>query len=359
MKILLHVISPNKIGGTRTVWRDIKDSYLSQKYELIDFIQEDLCGMNPFKSIKFIYKYRKLINEQHADLIHITGLGYSAFLMCVAARLSNVKHILIGIHAYMTENTKLSGIKRFMFGHIIEPLSVNLSSGVFTVCQNALKNPTLSRCKRNKVLGVVYNKYPNIDCASFVRGKFREEIGVVNKNTLMVSVVGRVVEDKGHRYIIDAIKQMNIYDDFVFVIVGSGDYIKVYEHELEREIVNKKVVLLGNRSDVPQILYDTDIFLFASLHENHSKVLLEAANMECAIVATSVGGNVEIIEDERNGILIPSRNSEAIVNALIKLQNENLRETLKKNAVKDLSIKYSEKETIGELDKIYKNFDKE
>ena len=355
MKILLHVISPNKIGGTRTVWRDIKESYLNEKYDLVDFIQDELCGMNPIKSLMFINKYRKLINQHKADLIHITGLGYSAFLMCLAAKLSNVKSILIGIHAYTTESTKLSPLKRILFGHIIEPLTINLSSGVFTVCKNALNNPTLERCKKSKVLGVVYNKYPNIDCDNFAKGLFREEIGVVNKNTLVVSVVGRVVEDKGHRYIIDAIKHLKTLDNLVFVIVGGGEYLNAYESELEREIVDKRVVLLGNRSDVPQILYDTDIFLFASLHENHSKVLLEAANMKCAIIATSVGGNVEIIEDRKNGILIPPRDSGAILRAIDLLRDENLRLSLMQEAEK-LSVKFSESRTIGELDKIYKLF---
>lgn len=359
MKILLHVISPDKIGGTRTVWRDIKDSYLNQKYELIDFVQDELCGMNPIKSIRFINKYRKLINEQHADLIHITGLGYSAFLMTIAAKLSNVRNILMSIHAYTTESTSLSSMKRFLFGHIIEPLCLNLSSGYFTVCKSALSNDTIKRSKREKMLGVVYNKYPDVDCSKLTKGSFRNELGITDNNTLIVSIVGRVVKDKGHRYIIDAIKKYNSSNtNMVFVVVGSGNYLDVYKEELNREISKKEVILLGNRSDIPQILYDTDIFLFASLHENHSKVLLEAANMECAIVATSVGGNVEIIDDGRNGILIPPRDSDAIVSALDQLQSEGLRETLKMNAVEDLSSKFSEENTIGELDKIYTMFNK-
>lgn len=358
MKILLHVISPNKIGGTRTVWRDIKESYLNQKYELVDFVQEELCGMNPIKSLIFVDKYRRLINKENADLIHITGLGYSAFLMCLAARLSNVKHIVIGIHAFTTESTHLSFMKRFLFGNLIEPLTINLSSGVFTVCKYALNNITLKKCKKSKVLGVVYNKYPNIDCRKLVKGAFREEIGIVDEDTLVVSVVGRVVEDKGHRYIIDAIKKINAHNNLVFVIVGSGDYLKVYEKDLSEEIEKKRVLLLGNRNDVPRILYDTDIFLFASLHENHSKVLLEAANMQCAIISTSVGGNVEIIEDGKSGILIPPRDSGAILRAIDLLQDNNLRHSLMKDAVEGLSIKYSESQTIGELDRIYTKFNK-
>lgn len=352
MKILLHVISPNKIGGTRTVWKDIKDSYLSQKYELIDLIQEDLCGMNPFKSIKFINKYRRLINEQHADLIHITGLGYSAFLMAIAARLSNVKHVLMSIHSYTSEGYRMSSLKRWLFDVIVEPAALNLSTKVFTVCKSALMHPVLGRCNKEKVYGVVYNKYPNIDTRKFTKGLLRTELGI-SDDKIVVSVVGRVVEDKGHRYIIDAVKKLD-NNRFVFIIVGSGDYVEVYKTEID--LSSKNVFLLGNRNDVYQILYESDIFLFASLHENHSKALLEAANMNCAIVSTDVGGNPEIIEHGKSGILIPPRNSDAIVHAMTLLLDDKKRDALSRTAKADVAMKFSESKTIGELERLYNQF---
>lgn len=349
MKVLLHVISPNKIGGTRTVWRDIKDSYLNQKYELVDFIQDDLCGMNPIKSIKFINKYRKLINKQHADLIHITGLGYSAFLMAIAARFSNVKQIIMSIHSYTSEHTSLPTLKKILFDYIIEPTAINLSSKVFTVCKSALSHPILQRCRKDKIFGVVYNKYPNIDVSKLEKGVFRKELGLQD-NVTLVAVVGRVVEDKGHRYIIEAIKKHNI-KNIAFVIVGSGNYTEVYKKELNLQ--EKNVFLVGNRTDVNNILNDADIFLFASLHENHSKALLEAANMRCAIISTDVGGNPEIVDDKRNGLLIPARDSASIINALELFQDPKLREELALNAQNDIAEKFSDSNTIGELDRLY------
>lgn len=352
MKILLHVISPNKIGGTRTVWRDIKDSYLNQKYELVDFVQEDLCGMNPVRSIMFINKYRKLINKHSADLIHVTGLGYSSLLIAVAARLSNVKAIIMSIHSYTSEDNRMPSWKRWLFDYVIEPAALNLSTKVFTVCKSALKHPVLSRCNKEKIYGVIYNKFPNIDTGKLKECLLRTELGL-SSDKILVAVVGRVVEDKGHRYIIDAIKKLND-DRFAFIIVGSGDYVEVYKKELD--VNSRNVFLLGNRNDVDQILHESDIFLFASLHENHSKALLEAANMNCAIISTDVGGNPEIVDHGKSGILISPRDSDAIVYAMKLLLDVELRETLSRNARTDVATKFSESNTIGELERLYNQF---
>lgn len=77
----------------------------------------------------------------------------------------------------------------------------------------------------------------------------------------------------------------------------TGPYLGVYEQQCDKEILEGRVRLLGVRNDVYNILRDSDIFLFATLNENHSLALLEAVNMECAVLSTNVGGNPEIIED--------------------------------------------------------------
>ena len=105
-KILMHVIKAEKIGGTTTVISEIKNSYLKNKFNFIDIVQEDACGFNPIKAVQFVRKYKRLINEQHADAIYICGLLYSGFLMTLAAKLSNVKTIILSIHGSNSQKEK-------------------------------------------------------------------------------------------------------------------------------------------------------------------------------------------------------------------------------------------------------------
>lgn len=353
MKVLLHIIKSEKIGGTTTVISEIKNSYLKSKYDFVDLIQEEACGFNPIKALRFIYKYRSLINREHADIIYVCGLLYSGFLITLAARLANVKKIVVSIHGSEWDKQNQPFLRKLIFGWFIEPLTIYMATSVFTVCKKGLENTAIKRGGHGNIFGAIYNKIPYVDYDCYKYGVFRNEINCPD-DKILVGVVGRVVEDKGHRYIIDAIKELND-DRFVFVIVGDGDFLENYKLELRESIDAGRVHLLGIRNDVFQILKDCDIFLFATLHENHSKSLLEAVMMHCAVLCTDVGGNPEIIDSEETGIMIPSRNSEEIITGLKRLSNEGLRQKLISKALKVIPERFSESNTFGVLDTLFTN----
>lgn len=353
MKILLHNIKAEKIGGTTTVISEIKNSYLKSKHEFVDLVQDDACGFNPIKAIRFIDKYRTLINREHADIIYVCGLLYSGFLITLAAKLSNVKKIVVSIHGSEWDKHNQPLLRKLIFGWFIEPLTVYMATSVFTVCKKGLENTAIKRGGHGNIFGAIYNRIPDVDYENYNYGVFRNEIRCA-KDKILIAVVGRVVEDKGHRYIIDAIKELND-DRFVFVIVGDGDFLENYKLELREFIDARRVHLLGIRNDVFQILKDCDIFLFATLHENHSKSLLEAIMMHCAVLCTDVGGNPEIIDSEETGIMIPSRNSEEIITGLKRLSNEELRNKLISKALKVVPERFSESNTFGVLDSLFTN----
>lgn len=348
--ILLHVIQPDVKGGTKTVIDDIKKSYLAKKYDLKELAQNEVCGFNPFKAVRFINKYKTIIQNSGARAIYVCGLEYSSFLITIAARIAHNIKIILSIHGLDSQRPDQSIVRKVLFNYIIDPVTIRLSDAAFTVCNKALESKVIRRGDKNNVVGTIYNECPRIDYESITKGIINNEYGIPS-NKLIVSVVGRVTEGKGHRYIIDSIKQVN--DDFVFLIVGTGDYVDVYKKEMADDLRKGKVILSGVRSDVYNILADTDIFLFASLHENHSKALLEAACMKCAIICTDVGGNTEIISDNYSGIVIPSRDSKAISNALNRYTDKNLRKLHANQAHRSVREKFSTDNTMGKLDKLF------
>ena len=350
-KVLLHTITAETIGGTTTVIKEIKNSYLSNKFNFVNLYQTEACGYNPFRAICFINKYRKLINKENADSIYICGLLYSGFLMTLAAKLSNVKKVILSIHGTEWDKDNKQWFKKALLCGLIEPLTVLLADKVFTVCKKALTNPAIKKCWRNNVYGVIYNQIPSLNPNDYEFGIFRKEQNI-SKNKYLISVVGRIVEGKGHEYIIKAIKKIK-NENYVFAIVGDGPYIEKYYSECGVEIENGSVKLLGIRSDVLQILRDSDVFLFATLHENHSKALLEAVCMKCTALCTNVGGNPEIIEHDVSGILIPAKDDDAIVYGLKRLENQKLRISYANKAYEICQKRFSEKNTLGVLEKLF------
>jgi glycosyltransferase involved in cell wall biosynthesis len=114
-----------------------------------------------------------------------------------------------------------------------------------------------------------------------------------------------------------------------FLIVGGSYFEPEYKPALERLAANMNlsdvVVFTGERNDIPDVLQEIDISVLPSLSEGLSNSLLESMAAGLPIVATNVGGNPEIVQDGRTGLLVPPRNAEALSTAIIRiLQNPDL-----------------------------------
>ena len=81
---------------------------------------------------------------------------------------------------------------------------------------------------------------------------------------------------------------------------------------------------VGFRDDVRDILTLTDVFVFPSYYrEGIPRVLMEAASMGLPLIAADVPGSTDVVEDGRNGILVPPRDVDAIVAAVLRLADDS------------------------------------
>lgn len=110
------------------------------------------------------------------------------------------------------------------------------------------------------------------------------------------------------------------------VLVGDGDGRPAIEAQVGELGLNDRVRFLGVRDDIAALLESADIFLLSSLSEGISVTLLEAMAARRPIVATRVGGNPEVVDHGRNGLLSPRGDDAALAaNLLMLLRNPALR----------------------------------
>tara|TARA_R110002110_G_scaffold415858_2_gene658598 strand:- start:37294 stop:38436 length:1143 start_codon:yes stop_codon:yes gene_type:complete len=143
-----------------------------------------------------------------------------------------------------------------------------------------------------------------------------------------IIAVGRLQAVKNFQSLIEAALHLiqTGCDNFQIQIIGDGAEKENLQQQAKRLGVDEYINFLGNRNDVAELLLESDIFVLPSVIEGVSNTILEAMSCGLPIVASNVGGNPELVIDQRTGFLFESKNSVALAQALGKyFLDENMR----------------------------------
>jgi glycosyltransferase involved in cell wall biosynthesis len=137
----------------------------------------------------------------------------------------------------------------------------------------------------------------------------------------LVVVVGNMHTDvKGHPWLIAAATAVvSEFPSTRFVLVGDGEQRSSFEDQVERLGLKVSFFFLGRRDDVAEILACCDIAVLPSRVEGLPNAVLEYMAAGLPTIATKVGGNAELIEDQVTGLLVPPEDSQPLSAALLKL----------------------------------------
>ena len=153
---------------------------------------------------------------------------------------------------------------------------------------------------------------------------------------LVVGTVGRIKKDKGQTYLLEVVKKlMDVYPNVKFVI--SGDVFQGQDHfsdELKERITDlgleDSVLLTGFCEDTAELLGSFDIFVSpAIVPEGFGLSILEAMAVGKPVVATALGGPMELVEHNVTGFLTPANDSDGMLRSILKLAEDgNLRNSM-------------------------------
>ncbi len=177
-----------------------------------------------------------------------------------------------------------------------------------------------------------------------------------NKEKLIVCV-GRFAPEKGHRYLIEALSLLNRKDvQWRCTFLGEGKLESELRALTAEHNLSDKVMFPGFCEDVFSELLKADVFVLPSLHEGSPNALIEAMGIGMPCIASDVGGIRDLLENEKNGIRIPSQDSAALANALHRMLTEpNFAKELGKNARVTIQQKFNSAESIRKLEEIYRS----
>ncbi len=169
------------------------------------------------------------------------------------------------------------------------------------------------------------------------------------KNECVVTMIGRITPLKGHKYFLKAMARVIRSIPYLKIWIvgdslrGKESYRRELELLVKRLGLGDYVEFLGSRQDIPEILGRTNVLVLSTVTEEaFGRVILEAQASGVPVVATKVGGVVEIIEDGRTGLLVLPRDPEAMARSVIRLlKDEKLAASLTSRAREKLQREFT------------------
>ncbi|MDR7420715.1 MAG: glycosyltransferase [Armatimonadota bacterium] len=172
--------------------------------------------------------------------------------------------------------------------------------------------------------------------------RLRHALGIDQGAPVVVSV-GRLAEQKGHRYLLRAARRLRLsHPTLRVLIVGDGPLRNELHGEIAQHGLEPCVHLLGFRADIPDLLALADVFALPSNDEGLPIALLEAFAAGVPVVATPVGAVPDLVSPDATGLLVPPRDDEALAAAIDRLlQDRALGDSISRNALALLQSSYT------------------
>ena len=168
------------------------------------------------------------------------------------------------------------------------------------------------------------------------RDQMRASLGL-GANAKVAGVIARLTEQKGHRFLFQAMTTPALAD-LQLIVVGDGDLRDSLKSEAERLGITARVHFLGARRDLGNLLAAMDVFVMPSLWEGLPLSLILAMGAAMPVIATAVAGIPEIVANGESGWLVPSGDPSALATALTEVFADAARAAAVGRAARDFVL---------------------
>lgn len=358
---VLFVITKSNFGGAQKYVYDLATSLPQDRFE----IKVILGGKGPLATIlegagvhtisllslgrdvnilgdiKSFFELLRIVKHEKPDVLHLNSskIGIMGGLV---GRITKTPRIVFTAHGWAF-NENRSRISRFII-KVISWTTILLAHKTIAVSQAICRDLTWPGAQKR--MCVIYNGIRPVD--TIPRPKARAQLETLGdfafpKHGFVFGTIAELHPNKGLSYAIQGFAEVaKKYPGTRYIIIGGGQDHEKLQNLIQELGLGKQVILLGFITDAARFLEAFDCFILPSTTEALAYVLLEAGSVGLPVIASNVGGLPEIIGDQETGILIPSRNHQAITQAMeLILTQESFRAQLANNLKNRVTQKFS------------------
>lgn len=300
-KKVLHYIPGFKIGGIESLFLDLVTEIDNSKYEIFLLVEKEIpediinvLNKNKVKiyrndvsirkhPINYLSKMYNLLKKLEIDILHL-HIFLSRIYMIFLAKILNIPKIIV--HAHTTSLDLVSKIGRKFY------YLFNKKNIIEVACAKEAGKCLFGERSNFNIItnGVNFEKF------KFNNGIKEEYIKKLNlENKKIVGMIGRISYQKNQRFAIEIFEKLNNFDrNYVLLLIGNEADDKEIPKLVKDKGLEEKVIFLGARNDIKELLSLVDIYLMPSRYEGLSVGLLEAqaSGVQCLISNTITSKNI-------------------------------------------------------------------
>ena len=253
----------------------------------------------------FVRRLRRIIDAEQPQLVHLHSRRGADVLGGIAARRSGVPAVL----SRRVDNPEHPMWARWKYARYAKVICI--SKGIAEVL--------LAEGVAAERIAVVRSA---VDAAPWTQPASRTEFCTefkVDPDALLVGVAAQLIERKGHRVLLQALRDLPEHTQLAVLFFGQGPLRSALEQEVRSLGLQQCVRFAGFRQDLARWMGCLDLLVHPAYREGLGVSLLQAAAAGVPIIASRAGGMPEAVGDGENGLLVPPGNAEALALALRRL----------------------------------------
>ena len=313
----------NYFSSTCNIFFIISGGYLNPKMKKIGkILYYPSKGYKLFFIIDLIYLIY-IVKKNKIDIIH-SHHRYPAFLISLINFFLKVK-FFITVHNVYPDKSIYS-----------------LWNGRVIAVSESVKKWLVNKCKvKSNSVEVIYNgiKQPVLINYKF-KNKIKNQLSLA-EDDFIFSTVGRLTKQKNYFYLLDVLSKIN-FDNWKLLLIGEGQHLNKLKQASIEKGLEEKILFLGRRNDVNELMQISDMYLMSSLWEGFPYVIVEALANGLPIISTDVGGISEAVLDNENGFIVDVENKNEFIEKINFLYNEHsIRKKFRMNGMKYFNENFS------------------
>ena len=299
----------------------------------------------------FLSLWRLMIKEK-PTIVH-THTYKAGILGCWAAKMAGVRIIVHTPHGHVFYGHFNPVVTRLFI--MIERFTALIMDHMVALTQGERKDYIAFSVSNPQKISTIHS---GVDMDLYVTERVnidekKRSLGLDPKS-LAVGTVGWLLPIKGPMYLLKAMAHVwQKHPDITLVYVGKGDLENELREEAFRMGVSEKVSFLGWREDIPEIMHILDIFVLPSLNEGMGRVLVEAMAAGRPIVASSVGGILDLVKHGQNGFLVKPGDVTSLSLAIGELVRDKKLRNEMGRAGKTMAQRYGVEKMLRKIDALY------